>query len=68
MVQIREIDDNLPFDLEDILNKDVNNTSLLQLGQNTTPIESNSLDTCQMHPTLSSTKQPTVEVEFIGSS
>ncbi|KAL8507623.1 hypothetical protein ACS0TY_018238 [Phlomoides rotata] len=59
--KIREMDDNLPFDMEDILNKNVNNTSVLKLVEKTTPIESNSLNNNQMHPTLSSTKQPTVE-------
>lgn len=62
------MDDNLPFDLEDILNKDVNNRSGLKLTEKSTPIESNSLDNCQMHPTVSSPKQPTVEVGVIGSS
>lgn len=56
------MDDNLPFDMKDIVKKDVNNAAVLKLVEKTAPIESDSFNNSQINPTAPSTKQAKVEV------
>lgn len=60
--QVKEMDDNLPFDMEEILRKEVNKAAAVKLVEETSAVESDSLNNSQMYPMVASTEQETIEV------
>ncbi|KAI3459829.1 hypothetical protein Pfo_016492 [Paulownia fortunei] len=59
--KIKEMDENLPFDMEDIVNKDVNNITVMKLVEENAALESDSFTTSQIFSTVTSEKQAIVE-------
>lgn len=59
------MDDNLSFDVEDILKKDLNNAAVVKSVEKTAAVESDSLNSNQILPMVTSAVHATVEV---GSS
>lgn len=59
------MDDNLSFDVEDILKKDLNNAAVVKSVEKTAAVESDSLNRNQMLPMVTSAVQATVEVGSI---
>ncbi|KAL0432894.1 UNVERIFIED_CONTAM: Something about silencing protein 10 [Sesamum latifolium] len=59
--KIKEMDENLPFDMEDIVNKDVNNATVAKLVEETAALKSDSFTDTQMNSTVSSDKQAIAE-------
>lgn len=63
------MDDNLPFDMEEILRKEVNKAAAVKLVEETSAVESDSLNNSQMYPMVASTEQETIEVgSFLDGS
>lgn len=54
--KIKEMDENLPFGMEDIVNKDVNNATAAKLVEETAALKSDSFIDTQMNSTVSSDK------------
>ncbi|KAK6116760.1 hypothetical protein DH2020_049493 [Rehmannia glutinosa] len=59
--KVKEMDEKLPFDVEDIVNKDVNNMTIMKLVEENAALESDSFTNSQVFPTISSEKQAIVE-------
>ncbi|KAL7128048.1 hypothetical protein ABFS83_14G290100 [Erythranthe nasuta] len=58
---IKEIDDNLPFDLEDLVSTNVNNTTIRKLVEEAAVLESDSLTNSQIVSAVSSENQAMLE-------
>lgn len=56
------MDDNLPFDMEEILRNEVNKAAAVKLVEETAALESDSLNNSQMYTMVTSTEQGTLEV------
>ncbi|KAG6408427.1 hypothetical protein SASPL_131438 [Salvia splendens] len=59
--KIKTIDDNLSFDMEEILNKEVNGAGAVKLVEQTAPVESDSFENSEMCSIVASAEQATVE-------
>ncbi|KAK6118637.1 hypothetical protein DH2020_047629 [Rehmannia glutinosa] len=59
--KVKEMDEKLPFDMEDIVNKDVNNMTIMKLVEENVALESDSFTNSQVFSTVSSEKQAIVE-------
>lgn len=59
--KIKEMDDNLSFDVEDILKKDLNNAAVVKSVEKTAAVESDSLNSNQILPMVTSAVHATVE-------
>ncbi|KAL0322744.1 UNVERIFIED_CONTAM: Something about silencing protein 10 [Sesamum angustifolium] len=60
--KIKEMDENLPFDMEDIVNKNVNNATVAKLVEETAALKADSFTDTQMNSTVLSDKQAIAEV------
>lgn len=55
--QIKEIDDNLPFDVEDIVDKDVNNITVMKIVEEAAAVDTDSLTNSQIVSAVPSEKR-----------
>ncbi|KAK4422026.1 Something about silencing protein 10 [Sesamum alatum] len=66
--KMKEMDENLPFDVEDIVKQDVNNATVAKLVEEVAALKSDSFRDTQMFSTESSEKQAIVESDKAADS
>ncbi|KAL0290156.1 UNVERIFIED_CONTAM: Something about silencing protein 10 [Sesamum calycinum] len=66
--KIKEMDENLPFDMEDIVNKNVNNATVAKLVEETAALKADSFTDTQMNSTVLSDKQAIAEPDKAADS